>query len=170
MDELEKILLEHAQRYPMMEPTDAVKLIYQNEFGGGHLIRDEEACLNYLRQEYRSVEKSPSTPLYESIGNGILRVNLAAIKEEELEQLGWIFIRSAAEHQGSLHRFQEKLEVLLQVAKRGAFAFDASQLQAYLDAYAAAGYPAVSHSPTYREQYKPAYRVILHSNAPFTPT
>ena len=49
---LQDILLAHAKRYPQMRPTDAVKLIYQNEFGGGHLIRDEEAVLNYLRQEY----------------------------------------------------------------------------------------------------------------------
>ena len=50
-EELEQILREHAKRYPLMQPTDAVKLIYQNEFGGGHLIRDEQACLNYLRRE-----------------------------------------------------------------------------------------------------------------------
>ena len=49
MEELKVILITHAKRYPLMQPQDAVKLIYQNEFGGGHLIRDEEACLNYLR-------------------------------------------------------------------------------------------------------------------------
>ena len=51
MEELRAILLAHAKRYPLMQPRDAVKLIYQNEFGGGHLIRDEQTCLNYLRQE-----------------------------------------------------------------------------------------------------------------------
>ena len=85
MEELKRILREHAKRYPLMQPTDAVKLIYQNEFGGGHLIRDEQAVLNYLRREYESVEKDSAMPLYEDIGNGIVRVNLAAIKPEELE-------------------------------------------------------------------------------------
>ena len=93
---LQDILLAHAKRYPQMRPTDAVKLIYQNEFGGGHLIRDEEAVLNYLRQEYESVEKNASMPLYENIGNGIVRVNLAAVRETDLEKLGQAFIRSAA--------------------------------------------------------------------------
>lgn len=46
MNELEGVLKEHAKRYPLMQPRDAVKLIYQNEFGGGDLIRDEEACLS----------------------------------------------------------------------------------------------------------------------------
>ena len=40
MFELERILRQHADSYPLLQPTDAVKLIYQNEFGGGHLIRD----------------------------------------------------------------------------------------------------------------------------------
>ena len=65
MEELRAILIAHAKRYPLMQPQDAVKLIYQNEFGGGHLIRDEEACLNYLRREYTDLEKDPSAQLYE---------------------------------------------------------------------------------------------------------
>ena len=51
MEELRAILLAHAKRYPLMQPQDAVKLIYQNEFGGGHLIRDEEACLTEDKHE-----------------------------------------------------------------------------------------------------------------------
>ena len=164
MEELEKILWEHAKRYPKMQPCDAVKLIYQNEFGGGHLIQDEEACLRYLRQEYASVEKNDAVPLYEAIGNGIVRINLAAVKEEDLEQLGKNFIRSAAKCNGSLQRFKEKLEVLLLLTQNGAFAFDTVQLQAYLEAYAASGYPVVSHSQAYRTSYQPAYRVVKLTN------
>ena len=161
MEELEQILREHAKRYPLMQPCDAVKLIYQNEFGGGHLIRDEEACLNYLRREYADLEKDLTVPLYEDIGNGIVRVNLAAVREEALEQLGQDFIASAAKHKGTLDSFLNKLEVLISLTADGVFTFDADALNAYLSEYKAAGYPAVSHSPEYRQAYNPAYRVIL---------
>ena len=157
---LQDILLAHAKRYPQMRPTDAVKLIYQNEFGGGHLIRDEEAVLNYLRQEYESVEKNASMPLYEDIGNGVVRVNLAAVRETDLEKLGQAFIRSAAEHKGSLDSFKGKLAVLSEMTERGTFAFGTDELKSYLTEYAKAGFPAVSHSPEYRQAYKPAYRII----------
>ena len=160
MVELKQILLEHAKRYPRMQPTDAVKLIYQNEFGGGHLIRDEEACLRYLRQEYEQVKKRSSIPLYEEIGNGMIRVNLAAVQKGDLEQLGAIFIRSAAEHKGNLNSFLEKLDVLKASAEEGVFAFRLWELEDYLEDYAKAGYPAVSHSPEYREQYSPTYRIV----------
>ena len=161
MEELEQILREHAKRYPLMQPCDAVRLIYQNEFGGGHLIRDEQACLNYLRREYADLEKDPTVPLYEDIGNGIVRVNLGAVREEALEQLGQDFIASAAKHKGTLDSFLNKLGVLHKLTTAGVFSFDLDALNAYLSEYKAAGYPAVSHSPEYRQAYNPAYRVIL---------
>ena len=161
MEELEQILREHAKRYPLMQPCDAVKLIYQNEFGGGHLIRDEQACLNYLRREYADLEKDPTAPMYEDIGNGIVRVNLGAVREEALEQLGQDFIASAAKHKGTLDSFLNKLGVLHKLTTAGVFSFDLDALNAYLSEYKAAGYPAVSHSPEYRQAYNPAYRVIL---------
>ena len=159
MEELKAILITHAKRYPLMQPTDAVKLIYQNEFGGGHLIRDEEACLNYLRREYADLEKDPTAPMYEDIGNGIVRVNLAAVRED-LKQLGQDFIASAAKHKGTLDSFLNKLEVLRTLTAEDVFAFDLDALNAYLSEYKAAGYLAVSHSEQYRQAYKPAYRII----------
>ena len=160
MEELRAILITHARRYPLMQPRDAVKLIYQNEFGGGHLIRDEQACLNYLRREYANLEKDPTALLYEDIGNGIVRVNLAALREEDLEQLGKAFIDSAAKHKGTLDSFLHKLKVLRMLTEEGVFTFDTNALSAYLSEYKAAGCPAVSHSLKYREVYKPAYRII----------
>ena len=160
MDELEKILRCHAKRYPLMEPTDAVKLIYQNEFGGGHLIKDPAAALEYLRREYEGVEKDPAAPLWEDIGNGIVRVHLAAVPEDALSRLGQAFLRSAAAYQGSLPRFREKFKVLCKLAEEGIFSFGSDELAAYLQQYEAAGYPAVSHSERYRNAYRPAYRVV----------
>ena len=42
---LEKILVEHNRRYPCMQIQDMVKLIYQNEFAGGHLVSDRGMSL-----------------------------------------------------------------------------------------------------------------------------
>ena len=161
MEELKEILIAHAERYPLMQPADAVKLIYQNEFGGGHLIRDEQACLRYLRQEYDSITKYPDMPLCEEIGSGIVRVHLAAVRPQDLEQLGHVFVRSAASHTGSMERFLQKLEVLRLMTGRGIFSFGLQELECYLSEYRKAGCPAVSHSEAYRKSYDPAYRVVL---------
>ena len=163
MEELVHILKSHAARYPEMEPTDAVKLIFQNEFGGGHMIRDEDSCMAYLRRECENTERNRDIPLWEEIGNGIVRVNLTALTEEvyPVEQLGRDFIRTAAAHKGEIPSFLEKLGVLRQLTEEGIFPFSPAQLEIYLTQYAKAGYPPVSHSQRYRDAYHPAYRVIL---------
>lgn len=159
MEALEQILLHHVRRYPLMEPTDGVKLIYQNEFGGGHLIRDPEAALAYLRREYAATEKRTGDKA-EDIGNGILRISLAALTPEELEYLGQCFLRSAQAHRGNRASFLEKLALLRSITYLGAMPFDLEALDAYLRTYREAGYPAVSHSSAYRANYHPAYRVV----------
>ena len=160
MEELKKILIMQAKRYPMMQPRDGVKLIYQNEFGGGHMIQDVQGCLDYLRREYRSVEKREDMPLYEEIGNGAVRVNLAAVGEEDLEKLGRWFIASAESWGGRMDSFLGKLEVLKELTDQGIFGFDRQELESYLQEYEKAGYPPVSHSQGYRQMYEPAYRVV----------
>ncbi|MBR4972163.1 MAG: hypothetical protein IKY59_04240 [Oscillospiraceae bacterium] len=160
MQALEGILREHAARYPKMEPTDAVKLIYQNEFAGGHMIRDPESCLAYLQREYSITHHDDTKPLLEDIGNGIVRVHLAALPEEQIQALGQAFICTAQGWQGSVPRFQQKLTLLRKLCQEGLFSFEISMLDDYLAAYAAAGYPAVSHSDAYRTAYSPAYRIV----------
>lgn len=161
MEELKQILLDHSARYPKMQPCDAVKLIYQNEFGGGHLIKDEEMALGYLRREYASVEKDPAMAKREYIGNGIVRVFLAPLNPDELEQLGQQFLISAQACSGSKERFLLKLSLLQSLTSEGVFAFSEKELQDYLSKYEQAGYPMVSHSEIYRQAYQPAYRIIL---------
>ena len=161
MKELEQILRIHALRYPKMQPCDTVKLIYQNEFGGGHLIRNEEMALAYLRREYDSIEKDPEGVKSEAIGNGIVRVFLASLDLRELQQLGMRFLASAKACKGEKERFLQKLSVLRALTAEGIFSFDTEALEAYLLEYEKAGYPMVSHSEIYRQAYRPAYRIIL---------
>lgn len=168
MDQLKEILMDHARRYPLMEPTDAVKLIYQNEFGGGHLIRDEEACLAYLRREYESAAQSPFAVLAEPIGNGLVRIHLAALGAHSysVEQLGNDLIHSAKTHTGNLASFLRKLELLKRLTQEGIFSFPESALTAYLEEYEKAGYPMVSHSERYRLAYHPTYRILRQEYLP----
>lgn len=162
-----EILLSHAKKYPLMQPRDAVKLLYQSSFGGGHLIRDEAACLKYLQREYAAVPQT-DTPLLEDIGNGMVRVMLSALDAHEYspQQLGMDFIRSAASVQGSQEAFRQSLSLLEELTNGNQMPFSSRDLEEYLAGYAAAGYPAVSHSDVYRSAYHPAYRVLHRAHLP----
>lgn len=169
MCEMEQILRLHAARYPKMEPQDAVKLIWQNEFGCGHLIRDVESCRQMLRREYESLPANAAGLPPEPIGNGLVRVYLAAVPPEKLEALGQAFVRSAALSGGGGACLSQKLELLRELTRQGGMCFTSDALEAYLRPYLAAGCPMVSHSPAYRAAYAPAYRVICDQLAePFS--
>ena len=166
MDEaLRETLTAHAGRYPAMEPRDAVKLIYQNEFGGGHLVADPAGSLARLRAECAAVPRDPAAPLAEDIGNGMVRIQLGALDRWEYppEALNRDFVRSAALHRGGMDGFLEKLGVLRGLAGEGVFRFSSRELEDYLGPYLSGGCPAVSHSEAYRAAYRPAYRVVLRS-------
>ena len=161
MEELEMILQYHARCYPEMEPTDAVKLIYQNEFGGGHLVRDPEVFRTRLEEEYHRVAPKTGISSWESIGNGLIRVHLSALEESQLENLAVSFIASARWHTGTMDCFLRKLELLRKMTAQNVFSFDLQELDRYLEGYRKAGYPMVSHSERYRRAYAPAYRIVL---------
>jgi hypothetical protein len=74
--------------------------------------------------------------------------------------VGTAFLLSAAVHHGNPDSFLHKLSMLKELTADGKMPFSPKDLEAYLESYAAAGYPAVSHSETYRNAYHPAYRVI----------
>ncbi|MGN1003224.1 MAG: uridine kinase, partial [Oscillospiraceae bacterium] len=168
MPEWNEILTAHAVRYPLMRPKDAVKLLYQQEFGGGHLIADPDDSLRRLCAEYDSLPHDPAAPLLEDIGSGLVRVMLTALPvgAYPLEELNEAFVRSAQLHTGSRAAFLQKLELLKELTRRGVFPFSPEALEEYLGRYIASGCPAVSHSPEYRAAYRPAYRVVLRSCLP----
>ena len=146
-----------------MEPTDTVKLLYQNEFGVGHIIPAPEAFRERLMAEIAAVEVRPGIPLCEDIGNGLIRVMLNApdFSRADPEKLAEACLRTAEGHHGSMVSFEKKLRELETLTAEGIFAFSGTELDAYLSGYRAAGCPPVSHSETYRKAYSPAYRVIL---------
>lgn len=50
---MKEYLLKQIERYPEMQVEDAVKLLYQSEFGGGHMIKNPQASLKRLEEEWR---------------------------------------------------------------------------------------------------------------------
>jgi len=159
-----KVLLElHLQRYPQMQIRDAVKLLYQNEFGGGHLIPDAQQSLRVLLHEWDSVAADQQAIAFEEIGSGLVRASLPALKARSVspELLNHVFVLSANAVQGSIPEFERKLPILSTCRVQNAVVFDPSVLADYLAEYRRQGYPAVSHSEIYRQAYHPSYRVLL---------
>jgi len=149
--------------HPDMCMQDAVKFLFQAEYGGGHMISDENASLLRLEREMAETDYSSSAPVYESLGEKTVRLNLAAIKGKlSPAVVNRLFVRSAEKIKGSVFSFEESLSLLYGY-------FDKAQINSYLEKYKSAGYPAVSHTEDYRKKYSPAYRVISSDYAKYLP-
>lgn len=196
---MREILLRHFERYPNMQVTDAVKLIYQSEFGGGHMIANPEKSLSWIkseweqaqrevkkeaeregqRKEQREAQRKEQNPeenietsvhVLEEIGGGICRVSLCALEEGlSPETLNRMFVKTADCTVGSVDAFEKKLEILRELCREGKTGFGLEELDAYLLSYKKEGYPPVSHSEIYRSHYHPAYRVVSNCYTRYYP-
>lgn len=155
-------LLKHFDAYPLMGPQDAVKLLYQMEFGPEHMIRDEKKSLAFLRQEMASLGEGPERePLYEAIGNGLCRLNLRPCVKRGIpaEDIHRLFAETARTTHGDPRRFRQALRELEALAEAGETPFEGIELDLFLMRYRDQNHPAVHHSEAYRAAYAPAYRV-----------
>jgi uridine kinase len=173
MKEFRTVLLEHWQRYPLMEKGDLVKLILQSEFGTGHFLPSEAEAWARLRDEYvacqRASSLTPVPPLFEGIGGGYCRVNLRPLPRSgvSLRTVARWFVRSAKEAPPCKDTLEEKLQLLLGLARSGEMPIPEGELEEFLEEYRKAGYPGMHHSAVYREAYQPAYRVVRQEFARF---
>ena len=162
---MREYLLKQIERYPQMQVEDAVKLLYQSEFGGGHMIKNAQASLKWLKEEWRQVTcwQAPwaeNVPDCEAIGDGMCRMNLKILGQGfSPETLNQIFVQTADRKIGKSDSFERKLDMLLECGEKGLVPFSVEEIEAYLNEYRRQGYPPVSHSERYRLLYHPAYRV-----------
>ena len=156
---MEDILLQHFEKYPQMQAQDAVKLIYQQEFGPEHMIKDPAKALAMIRQEMNGLEPQPGEPLYEAIGNGLCRLNLRPCVERGIpaEDIARLFTETASGVQGDKKQFRQALRALQRLAEEDETPFDPVELDIFLAHYPAAC-PALHHSEAYRAAYALAAR------------
>ena len=144
---MKNILTEHGARYPKMEPRDWFKLLFQSEFGGGHLIADRSMALKRLENEIAAQQHAPRRQ-FEAIGGGLVRMYLPVDGLSAETALG-LFLETCTPR-GSTEGIRSKLEALREMKP---------EFSCEIDAYIAQGCPAESHSEAYRAAYAPAYRL-----------
>lgn len=156
-----------------MEVQDMVKLIYQSQFGGGHLIRDPLESLERLRTEYEARgwedDGAEEWRYVEPAGGGMCRIKLAALDLGlTAETQNRMFVRSAEEVKGSAEGMKAGLAELLEMCG-GEISLDRKRAGDYIREYERQGCPAVSHSEAYRKAYHPAYRIVNAMYGRFLP-
>lgn len=171
-DEMRAFLLDYAKKWPQVELTDLIKLLYQSAFGCGHFAPDEARVLSYLREELTSVQAAEGA-LVEPVLGGYARVHIApyAAQGMKLQTLARLFMLTANEPTGEEKRawFGDALELLDEMAAGGELPFAADKAHKQIALYRAAGCPSVHHSERFGAAYHPAYRILREDYAQLLP-
>ena len=155
------ILLSHLERYPDMQLEDCVKLAYQNVFGPGHLLKDEQKALKFLKDEMASCA-SNDDPLYLPIGNGLCRLSLPACKARGItaEQIFPLFAHAAKTVKGDMRDLKSVIREIRDLIDQDALPYDPGMADYFFIRYEDKRYPLMHHSDAYKRAYAPAYRVV----------
>jgi len=149
-------LCKQMELHPSMQPQDVIKLCYQAAFGAEHLLEDFARVKEYFDAEFLKIAERDES-LYEPISNDVYRVNMAAWKKAGLpkEWLFNLFVLSArVRHEDGESSFRD---YLTQVE---GLPFCNNEWREYIRLDMQDGIKAIHHSEDYRENEKPAYRVI----------
>ena len=164
-------LKDQLERYPCAQTADLMKLLYQNEFGCGHLIADPAQSFQLLCQEVAGQEKKKEqTDSVEPIGNGLCRLHLNAQRQGlSLNTLHRLFLLCANEPRGTKEGFLQKAGLLEQLCAAGKIPLSTLEVRRFIETWLLEGCRPFRHSQVFREHYAPAYRVTEERFCRFLP-
>lgn len=155
-----QLLNTHLSLYPGMEVQDCIKLLYQNEMGGGHLIEDESAFIKRLNEEINCPGLLTARPSScDPIGNGLCRVHLSSLDKGPSATTMARLCSRAARQRGSTEQLAVNLQWLKALIENGQLPYSPEEA-AEIDDYIAEGCPQPSHSGRFRGLYGPSYRLL----------
>ncbi len=153
---------------------DIYKLMFQAEFGPGHIISDEQKAWERFNDEYESIIydceqalyrgiKFPliNLPLAEPISNRYCRINFWPHKVRTLNkiQLFEMFLETARTNNGSIEGLKQRIEEFL-ILQEQIEICNPTIVEVSLMTLEALNYPPLHHSDIYKSRNNPAYRVI----------
>jgi hypothetical protein len=161
------LLEKHLLTYPHMNGEDIYKLLHQSVFGAAHLKYDEKKLKSCLLDELKtcSSKRFKNEKNYDvlTLSPLVLRFNLRPFKEKkgDFQKLFAILKESVTKKIGSekdfLFLINRSIEYLNMKGKRQI----ALELKSILKNKEKFRDLIFHHSETYRELYKPSYRVLV---------
>ena len=157
------LILLHGERYPLAEPRDFYKLIYQGVFGVGHIISEKAKDFLYEEANRVNLKDYPERALIEPVSpdGKMVRVYLRPFMRANLslDQLFDVMIKSA-QRQGDPELFKMYWSNFLEMVDSGVLSFDPMKLGALKENIKREGIKPRHHTEPYRDAYYPAYRVV----------
>ena len=166
---IEQFINGQMETYPELRLLDIYKSCFQDYMGAEHLVSDSERVKAYLDEELETTTLDELLPWYYEpcgIDSSYYRVSIRAIKEDIIseELLLDAFVRSAnSVERPSVESWRNRWHMIIGTIDQ--MQLDLPQYEEdklSIDSILNAGKYAISHSPEYREAYRPHYRIVEH--------
>ena len=168
-EETKKILRSTCAQYPLLQVQDVFKFIHQSAFGCEHLLTDFQAVLQRIQAESEANPAEKQNPI-EQLDGDFCRVHLSVLQDGlQPQTLAMLFMLSAQPVANAENAVKERLRIFLSLCENGELPFSAKEVQKQAEKWQANGFCALHHSDTFRNAYKPSYRVIKKEYARFLP-
>lgn len=164
--EVFNLVISHYNRYPEMEIEDVYKLLYQGAVGPEHAINSPEIFENSLAREMEEMDAgNKSIPLWENIrpDGELVRTNLAPYKVRggNAEALSTLCLWTASSFKGQKGDLREAWHTFQKICSDNRIRKFTLENFAILNEFLEkSDFPPVHHSKSYRNAYRPAYRLV----------
>ena len=161
---INELLSAHLGRYPAMQLADVYKLLHQAALGPGHAMDNPAAARKRLDEELEALGEGPNEVLQDVISpdGKLARIHLRPFLAAggDAGALHRAFVGTANSYPASPDKLAKFCGCLGDLAGAGGIPYARSDVLAYFDNIARAGYPPVHHSEIFQRAYRPAYRVV----------
>lgn len=161
---IKQAILNEVKKYPKLEIQDLYKLAYQAAMGNEHIMKDTALSRKYLQEEIDAIDTVNNEPLIEYLSSDstVARVNLKVFKslKKDTRILFDAMINSAKNFKSSIKLLKCYLNDIEELAAESKIPFNLLEIQKYFQTMEQQNYPVMHHSETYKNLYKPAYRII----------
>ena len=164
--DIKEFVTRQIETYPQLRLLDIYKSCFQDYLGPEHLISDRAAVEAYLDKELATpIEGAAVLPYYEPCGTQgrHVRVNLSAVQQGIITKQALLdaFVHSANGKHPTVKSWAKqwrKMARTINAMHLNLPRYD--QDRSFIDSVLNAGLYAVSHSPEYRNAYRPHYRIV----------
>lgn len=164
------VLLRHAAGHPKLQVQDCYKLLFQACLGAEHAVQDEAGARRWLEEEIAGLPPGPDEPPVEPVSpdGSLVRVHLRPFvaRRGDAGALARAFFLTARARFGTRQDLAAAWPQVVRLAAAGQLPFTAAEAEEFGRRMAAASYPAVRHTETFRREHAPAYRVIAREFLP----
>ncbi len=165
LKKLIELVTRHMERYPAMKLQDVYKLLHQSVMGPAHILQNEALSYSYLKNEFERIWEDYETELYVdiSLDHELVRLNIPIYREKgSVDALFEMMLETAKQITPDKKRLMSCwFELGSLIEDKNFENFTPNEWRELNKILGKKDFPPLSHSATYKDLYKPSYRIVL---------